>query len=155
MNWDNLQLTEACLYHRKRLPREIGDLEAEMETIMPPSPGSVLKMQGRPQAKAPGDPSQTETWGIIRATCPQSEQLAAKRWLYQILTEVRLGLDESCLAYVLQVYDRELPRHVARQRLSLTYMQHTRVRQEVLHQTWQQIAKAQDLAEFALHCMDA
>jgi hypothetical protein len=154
MNWDNLRLTEACLFHRKRLPREIGDLEAEMETIMPPSPGSVLKMQGRPQAKAPGDPSQTETWGIIRATCPQSEQLAAKRWLYQILTEVRLGLDESCLAYTLQVYDKELPGQAVRRRLSLSHRQYYRLRDRVLRYTWSQICNAQSLIELALQPMN-
>jgi hypothetical protein len=117
-NYDQGMIEEA-LFVYKLLPKQIAQLEIEMDCIFPPSPGSVLKMVGRPQAKAPQDTSQTESWGIHRATCQTAILLAAKILLRSALRGMAPLLSVREKEYVYLKYGKELHRLQVQRRMNI------------------------------------
>ncbi len=115
----DLKMVEEALYLYKYLPARISELEIEMDLLYPPSPGSVLKMTGRPMAKTPLDTSQTETWGIIRATCDTGQTLMAKTALRGALRGLQAILTQQEADYVHYRYGKELKRYQVLRRLGV------------------------------------
>ncbi len=115
----DLKMVEEALYLYKYLPARISELEIEMDLLYPPSPGSVLKMTGRPMAKTPLDTSQTETWGIIRATCDAGQALTAKTALRGALRGLQAILTQQEADYLYNRFGKELRRYQVMRRLGI------------------------------------
>jgi len=141
MTHDQFKRAEECLYCYKYLTGRIARLEMEQDDIMPPSPGSVLKMVGRPVAKAPGDPSQTETWGILRATSRQAREITAKRQLQDIVRQLKNDLPIRDSEFIRLKYDKELPARSVMRELGIKKRAYHYLRERVLKRLWQRVSK--------------
>ena len=139
INQQQFRLCEECLFIRKHLPRRIVDLEIYIESIMPPLPGSVLKLVGRPVAKNPFDTSQTERWAIKRACCEEAAELSAKRELHYQLDQFIGELKGKEAQFVRLVYDRELPVQSVVRELGIVYRTYSRLRQKVVIKVWDRL----------------
>jgi hypothetical protein len=145
-----VRITEECLYSAKNLPRRIGDLQSHVDSIMPPLPGSVLKLVGRPVAKTPLDTSQTERWAIRRACCPEAEELAVKVWLWHRLQEFKSDLSIKEKEFIALKYDHEKPTKSVVREMGITERKYYRIRQNVVGQLWQQIRQKDGELEVAV-----
>jgi hypothetical protein len=145
-----VRITEACLYSAKELPRRIGDLQAHIDSIMPPLPGSVLKLAGRPVAKTPVDTSQTERWGIRRACCPEAEELAVKCHLYEKISEFISELRGRELEFVKLAYYMEFPPRKVSREMGMSERNYYLVRGKVLYRAWQHLKGIDDMLEVAV-----
>jgi hypothetical protein len=134
-----VRITEACLYSAKELPRRIGDLQAHVDAIMPPLPGSVLKLVGRPVAKTPVDTSQTERWGIRRACCPEAEELAVKLWLWHRLQEFKSDLGVKEKEFIALKYDHEKPTKSIVREMGITERKYYHLKDRVVRKLWQYV----------------
>ncbi len=139
INQHQARLCEECLYVRKHLPRRIVDLEVYIDSIMPPSPGSVLKLVGRPVAKTPLDTSQTERWALKRACCEEAEELTAKRELHARLGQFVGELKGKEAQFVRLVYDRELPVQSVVRELGVAYRTYSRLKQRIVVRAWDRL----------------
>lgn len=128
----NKQQCEECLFAYKYLPRKMLELEIELSSKFPRTPGSVLKMVGRPVAKTPMDSSQTEQWGIYRATCRQAEELSAKRWLRQVLTDYQHDVTPTEKEILYWRYGKELPDARAIDKSGIPRRTYFRVKKQML-----------------------
>ncbi len=151
INQTQVRLSEECLYAAKNLARRIGDLEAYMESVVPPSPGSVLKMVGRPVAKTPFDTSITERWAIRRVCCDEAVELEVKVWLYRELCEFRRKLTPVESEFVKLCYDHEMPPKSVTRRMGVNDRQYYRIRQRVIERFWDQIRGRERLLETAVN----
>ncbi len=133
------RLCEDALYAVKELPRHIWQLEIEIGAICPKSPGSVLKMTGRPVAKTPFDTSETETFGILRATCRQAQELGAKLRLNNTLRQMVTELPDREQQFVRLAYGKELQKSSVIKRMDINTRQYYRLRERVLRATWNRI----------------
>ena len=149
INRDEQYLVEECLYAHKYMTVRIGDLEALISAIMPPLPGSVLKMVGRPVAKTPFDTSQTERWGLRRATCSEAEEALAKKWVVTRLTTLKTELGPLESEYVRLLYDKELPARTVIRKMGLQERQFYRIRKRVLQKAWVYLHSIRHLLELA------
>ena len=145
-----IRLCEECLYIKKHLPRRIADLEAYIDSIMPVTPGSVLKLVGRPVAKNPLDTSQTERWAIKRATCNEAAELTAKKLLSERLTCFLGSLREKDSRFVRLVYDRELPAQSVVREIDITYRTYYRTRKSVIIKAWEEIGDLENMLELGV-----
>ena len=134
-------LAEECLYMRKYLLGKISELEIVVDTMLPPSPGSVLKMVGRPVAKTPMDTSKTELWGIIRACCIEAEELSAKRELLTAVETAKRHLKIEERAIVYHQYEKEKPAYMVRRDLNLKPRQYNSLRARLLRNVWQHVGR--------------
>ena len=150
MNREQMRLTEEALYAVKYLPRRIDELELAMEDVLPQSPGSVLKMVGRPVAKTPFDTSQTEAWGIRRATCNEAIELQAKKNLNETLRQWVDCLPHSDQSFVTLTYGQELPRRRVVRELGITDRQYYRIRERVVRTAWEEIRGLNGVIEMAV-----
>ncbi len=139
MNKAEVRLTEDALYAVKDLPGRILELQLEVESLRPPAPGSVLKMTGRPVAKTPFDTSETETWGIKRATCHEARELQAKLELNQRIRQCVDEMPAQEQEFVRLVYGKELPRHHVGTKMGINPRQYYRLRQRVIERVWERI----------------
>lgn len=121
-----------------------------MDEMIPASPGSVLKMTGRPVAKNPFDTSETETWGIMRATSPQSVELTIKTWLHDLINELYKELPENEKEFVILQYDKEsTPRRVMEE-LRLPERKYYRLKDKLLDKTWSYLYPIENHIEIGL-----
>jgi hypothetical protein len=150
-NYDQGMIEEA-LFVYKFLPKQIAQLEIEMDCIFPPSPGSVLKMVGRPQAKAPQDTSQTESWGIHRATCQIAILLAAKILLRESLRGLQQQLSTKEQDFVHLKYGKELHRFQVQRRMRFDYNGYRYINKIIIEKATNVIAlnMNSDLLELAI-----
>ncbi len=139
MNYNQIRLVEECLYVRKELYGKMQELAIIVDSLMPKLPGSVLKMVGRPVAKNPFDTSETEHWGILRATCQEAQELEAKANLWYILKEFRANLGQSDREFIVLRYDKELPPASVQDRLRICSTEYYNTRMRLLRQLWKSI----------------
>ncbi len=139
MNKNQIRLTEECLYARKFLYGKMQELAIALDAMVPKSPGSVLKMIGRPMAKTPMDTSETEHWGMLRATCGEAQELDAKLELYRTLETLRVKRLEPDSTLVKLLYDKERPPDIVKREMSINDRNYYMIRQRVLRQVWQKV----------------
>ena len=150
INQTQVRIAEECLYTAKYLPKRIGDLQAYMRSVVPPSPGSVLKMVGRPVAKTPFDTSITERWAIRRACCDEAMELEAKMCLWYRLREFKAGLEGKEKEFVLLKYEKEKPVWSIVKEMGISERKYYRIRQDVVKQLWYQIRDMNGKIEIAV-----
>lgn len=145
MNDREIRISEECLYMRKYLYGRIAELDIELETKLPQLPGSVLKMVGKPVAKTPLDTSQTESWGIYRATCREAVELSAKRRLHSILKDFKGELIFPENEFVKLKYEKELPPKRVKENMGITHTEYYTIRLRVLRNLWKVIRNINDI----------
>ena len=128
----NRKLVEEALYAYKYLPRKIASLAIDVEQLIPPAPGSVLKMTGRPVAKTPFDTSETERWALRRATCREAVELEAKEALRELLREWQFTLSATEQEVLRLRYGKELKDYQALKRSSIPERSYYRNKERLL-----------------------
>lgn len=149
MNQHQIRQCEDALYAIKYIPGRIMELQIELDAMIPPSPGSVLKMTGRPVAKTPFDTSETETWGIKRALSKEGQEMAAKQTLNSTLRQWVAELPAEEKEFVRLVYGKELPRHAVIRELDITLRKYYRLRERVIGQAWERIREHEPILDMA------
>ena len=150
INDRQIRQAEEALYMHKYLFGRISALQIEIESIVPTMPGSVLKMVGRPVAKTPMDTSETERWGIIRATCKEGIEICAKEGLKKKLDAFKKTLSKEELNLIKELYDREQRPARVRERLNLSSREYYTIRQRILRKLWPYIEEVEDVFEIAV-----
>lgn len=100
------QIVEAMLYDYKYLDQAIANLEAELESIMPQTSTSVVRL-GQGSTKTPFDTSQTERWGIKRAESKLRARLLEKRRHKKAIKAAREQLTDEENTFIWLRYDHE------------------------------------------------
>jgi len=150
MSGNNIRQAEEALYMHKYLFGRIAELEIHVNAMLPTMPGSVLKMVGRPVAKTPMDTSETEQWGIIRATCEEAIEMDAKGKLKRKLDKFKSKLPDRERALVHELYDREQRPIRVRQNVGLTEREYHTMRQRILRKLCAQLQDVEDVFEIAV-----
>ena len=100
------QIVEAMLYDYKYLDQAIENLTAELESIMPQTSTSVVRL-GQGSTKTPFDTSQTERWGIKRAESKLRARLLEKRRHKKAIKAAREQLTDEENTFIWLRYDKE------------------------------------------------
>jgi len=145
-----IRQTEECLYVNKYLYGRIQELDIEMDCIFPPGPGSVLKIVGIPVAKNPLDTSQTEEWGIRRATCKEAVELDSKLKLYHALRDLTTHLQEKEYELYTLKYYKEYPVPKVKSLLEIDHQTYYTIRQSLIRKTWKKIKDLDFVVELAV-----
>ena len=138
------------MYSIKYLPGQIEALRIEVDSMLPQTPGSILKMTGRVVAKSPFDTSETEDWGIKRVIAREGQELAAKQELNTVLRQWASELTEEDSRFVRLVYGKEWPRHTVIRELGITPRQYYRIRERILQQVWWRIKHLMHIMDMAV-----
>jgi len=133
------KITESCLFVHKYLYGRIMELKVELDAMDPQLPGSILKMYGRPVAKAPGDPNITEQFALMKVTSPQARELEAKSELKETLDRVIHAMTDEEQQFVRLAYKKELPRDSVIRKMELNRRRYYDLRERVLHKTWKEV----------------
>jgi hypothetical protein len=139
MNYTQIRLAEECLYMRKYLYGRMQELCIVIDSIMPQGPGSVLKIVGKPVAKTPIDTSETEKWGILRATCREAVELEAKMKLFNEIATFRSGLNDQEKEMIGLLYEKEYPVVKVKTMMGLSHKSYHALRMKVLRCLWRRI----------------
>ncbi len=150
MNIQQQKIAEDCLIMAKYIPGRLHALQMEVEEMVPPNPGSVLKLTGRPMAKTPCDTSITERWGIIRATSPQAMEITAKHLMHGILTNAVDTMDPKHREMVRVRYGRELTDGSAMKIIRASPRQYYRIKKAVLQKVWDAIDPLRNMIDLAI-----
>lgn len=150
MNQRQVRICEEALYSIKYLPGQIEALRIEVDSMLPQTPGSILKMTGRVVAKSPFDTSETEDWGIKRVISREGQELAAKQELNTVLRQWASELTEEDSRFVRLVYGKEWPRHTVIRELGITPRQYYRIRERILQQVWWRIKHLMHIMDMAV-----
>ena len=97
---------ERLLYDYKYLDQAIENLTAELESIMPQTSTSVVRL-GQGSTKTPFDTSQTERWGIKRAESKLRARLLEKRRHKKAIKAAREQLTDEENTFIWLRYDKE------------------------------------------------
>jgi hypothetical protein len=126
--------TERLLYDYKTLDLAIRMLEAELESIMPQTSTSIVKL-GEGSAVAPFE-SQTEEWAIKRIESPRAKRilklLAEKKRWHQAIKEIRQQLTDEENTLVWMRYDLEKPHQEIWEAMHMSRANYFRFKDEVI-----------------------
>ncbi len=150
MNYHQIRVAEECLYARKYLYGRCMELSIAMETMFPQLPGSIMKMIGKPQAKTPQYTSETERWGIIRATCDEAVELDAKTWLMNTLKTFKAGLSREDHQFIRYLYEKEHQPARVQSLLRINSQTYYTTRLRLLRKLWQELREHEDILDIAV-----
>ena len=123
---------ERLLYDYKYLDQAIENLTAELESIMPQTSTSVVRL-GQGSTKTPFDTSQTERWGIKRAESKLRARLLEKRRHKKAIKAVREQLTDEENTFVWLRYDHEKPHKEIWEALHMEERNYFRFRRRVIN----------------------